>query len=265
MKKTLVPRAQPPPTTQVRSTKRTPPPPAKKETPPVPAAAPEKKKDTKVVDAAKKAEETMEKFNEEEKVERERMRNKNNQNVLSGEIDWYQYLQPKDTRDVDSCAELDAYNHSVYEHNNAMLPKVNELQKKLGLPPKKLDPPTKYVPRAKMEYEKMLFDESFRVLAGIKYLAKREIYPVRDYETEESYKLADDIAQKEEIARKVAEAGDAGIDISAAVGRGHTNNCTCENRWDGESETCFGTVARLRWKRLEDHHFLRPRVVPDSY
>lgn len=257
MKKTLVPNKTYVPRQKqqqapIRSTKPTP-------------TAPEKKKTSKAVEASKVAEETLNKLKNEEDLERERMRNKNNQNVLGGEVDWYQYLQPKDTRDIDSCAELDAYNHSVYEHNNAMLPRVNELLKKLGLPPKKLDPPTKYVPRAKMEYEKMLFDESFRVLAGIKFLAKREIYPVKDYETEMSYEKADEIAFEEEIARQVTNAGDEGVDISAAVGRGHTNNCTCENRWDGESETCFGTVARIRWKKMDDHHFLRPRVVPESY
>ena len=227
---------------------------------------PEKKRPaSKVVEAAKKAEETLDLLKEQEDIEQERVRNKTNNNVLSGELDWLQYLKPKDTRDISSCADLDAYNHGVYQHNNAMLPKVNELLVKLGLPKKTLDPPTKYVPNARAEYEKMLFDESFRVLAGVKYLAKRDIFPERDYKTEESYIMADNIAYEEEIKRKVEEATDEGIDISAAAGSGHKNNCTCENRWDGEDERCVGLGVRVRWKRLKDHHFLRPRVIPEVY
>ena len=250
-------------TTSGKNVKTTKPPPtAKKVTPPPPAAAPTP---SKVIEASKKVDETLALLREQEALEQERVKNKTNTKVLSGEIDWYQYLQPKDTRDIKACAELDEYNHGVYEHNNAMLPKVNELLKKLGLPQKKLDPPTAYVPRARAEYEKMLFDENFRVLHGIKFLAQRNIFPVRDYVIEESFVKADAIAFQEEIDRLIEQAGDNGIDISAAVGSGHKANCTCNNRWDGKSERCIGEGVRVRWKTMKDHHFLRPRISMESY
>lgn len=189
------------------------------------------------------------------------------QKVASGEIDWLQYLTPKDTRDIDACAELDEYNHNVFQHNNAMLPKVNALLTKLGKDKMRANPPTKYVPIAVRKYEEMLFDDNFRVMAGVKYLAKRDIFPERDYVTEEGAALADDIAEKEEIVRliEVGSSGGGGVDITAAVGVGHRDNCTCENRWDGVSERCIGEGVRVKWVRTKGHHFLRPCVAPKSY
>jgi len=220
---------------------------------------------SKIVAATKAAEETLAKLKNEEIIEAARVRGSAEQKVLGGELDWLQFLAPSDTRNIDSCAEIDNYNYSVFQHNNAMLPRVNELLVKLGLPKTRVNPPTKYVPIARQKYEEMLFDENFRVMAGIKYLADRDIFPVKDYEIVESYKKADDIAEKEEVSRLILEAGDLGIDISGSAGKAHAENCTCENRWDGSSERCVGEGVRMRWRRGKDHHFLRARIFPEQF
>lgn len=222
----------------------------------------------KVVEAAKLAEERMKKLKEIEAEEAERARGEAEQKVLSGDIDWLQYLRPMDTTDIEECAKMDKYNHGVFQHNNAMLPKVNELQKKLGREPMRVDAPPKYVPIARRKYEEMLWESSFRVMGAIFYLAERDIFPLRDYaqtEMDSLPKKADEIAREEEIARRIEDAGDEGIDIAPAAGNGHAENCTCENRWDGESERCIGEGVRVRWRTLKDHHFLRPRIVPEKY
>ena len=174
-------------------------------------------------------------------------------------------MKPHDTRDFDDCRKIDTYNRSVFEHNNAMLPKVNELLRKLGRNTMNCDAPPKHLPIAKAKYEDLLFNDEFRMLKGIEYLAQGGIYPVKDYEITDAPEMADDDAEKREISRLVEDAGDEYIDISPAVGITHKSNCTCENRWDGVSERCVGEGVRLRWRRLKDHHFLRPRMVPEKY
>jgi hypothetical protein len=220
----------------------------------------------KVVDAAMSASTTLQQIKDSEALEAERAKMDSQKKLAGGELKWYQYLTPADTRDIQQCAELDEYNHSVFQSNNAMLERVNQLMSELGKEKVRLNPPTKYVPIATAKYEEMLFDDSFRVMAGIKFLAERQIYPIRDYPIELSYERADKIAEDEEIKRLV-EAGEqsGGIDISSVAGRGHKDNCTCENRWDGRSERCRGDGLRFRWKRAKGHHFLRPRIVPETY
>jgi hypothetical protein len=244
------------------------PPRAKVKADPEPTAP---KKESKVLKAASKAEETLRKIKEDEEMERQRAKNIQETKVHGGELDWRQYLKPHDIKNFDDCQKIDQYNHAVYQFNNAMLPRVNELMKKLGLNPKHCDAPTKYVPIYKANYEKMLFNDEFRLLKAIEYLARREKYPIRDYRLGDEAEVkavpvqADDIAMEEEIQRLVTHYGEEGIDISVAAGKGHKNNCTCENRWDGRSERCMGEGIRLRWRKLKDHHFLRPRVVAEKY
>lgn len=230
-----------------------------------------KKEDSKVLKAASRAEETLQKIRDDEELERQRVKNIQETKIEGGELDWRQYLKPMDIRNFEDCQKIDEYNYAVYQFNNAMLPRVNVLMKKLGLNTKHCEAPTKYVPIFKANYEKMLFNDEFRLLKGIEFLAIREIYPLRDYPLaeEEDQKAvpikADDIAMQEEIERIIAEYGEEGIDISGAVGATHKINCTCENRWDGRSERCMGEGVRLRWRKLKDHHFLRPRIIPEKY
>lgn len=225
-----------------------------------------------VISAAVRAQETLERLREEERVEEERARDDASRHVLSGELAWQHYLEPPDTRNIDDCIAIDKYNHSVFMHNNAMLERVNALLADLSLPEKRCDPPPKFAQNAKALYEKMMWNDEFRLLQAIVFLAKRDIFIVRDYnmETDEDAaavpKRADAIAEQEFIAATIESSKeDGGVDISTAVGINHALNCTCENRWDGESERCIGNGVRIRWKRLTTHHFLRPCVVPEKY
>jgi hypothetical protein len=188
--------------------------------------------------------------------------------VLSGEIDWLQYLSPKDLTNLEECRRLDKYNDSVFEHNNVMLPKVNELLPKLGQPKYTLHPPPKYLPVAQQKYEKMLFNHEFRILRSVEWLYEKGKIAVKDYRLIEGPKLADMIAEKEYIQEQIEQVSSGkitGIDITDAVGRSHIGNCTCNNLWDGESERCMGEGLRIRWKRVNGHHFLRPRIEPETY
>jgi hypothetical protein len=233
--------------------------------PPTPAA----REPSKVIAASVRAKETLEKIEEEERVEAARARDEASRHLLAGELKWERYLKPNDTRNLDDCIAIDKYNHSVFQHNNAMLPRINELLVSLGQPEQRCDPPPNFATAASAHYEKMLFNEEFRLLQAIIFLAKRNIFIVRDYNTDTDEnaaavpKRADDIAQQEYIAEILASG--KGVDISTAVGVNHALNCTCENRWDGVSERCMGEGVRIRWKRMKTHHFLRPCVVPEKY
>ena len=248
------------------------PPPAKKnaraEKPP-PAEEPANKKESKVLKEASKAKQTLDQIKADEAEERARVMGEAEQKISGGDMAWLQYLRPQDVTNTDECAKMDKYNHSVFQHNNAQLPRINELMRALGRPVVRVDQPPKYLAIAKAKYEELLFNDEFRVLKAIEYLAERELYPLRDYEELiEAPKIADERAREEEIARIVQLAQDEGdglIDISGAVGSTHKNNCTCENRWDGQSERCVGEGVRLRWRTLKDHHFLRPRIIPEKY
>ena len=223
------------------------------------------KKKSEVMEAAAQSKEKLKKIEEEEAQEREDALNARNRHVLSGEISWKQYLKPPDTRDLQSCIDIDKYNQGVFEHNNVMLPKVNELMRQLGRPKMQIEPPLKYKPIHLAKYEEMLFNPEFRSLKGIEFLAEREKYPVRDYSIEYAAVTADKLAMEEEIKRLVEEAGEEGIDISAAAHSSHKQNCSCENRWDGVSERCKGEGIRLRWRPAKNHHFLRPKIYPEKY
>jgi hypothetical protein len=188
------------------------------------------------------------------------------QKIADDRVAWLQYLRPTDVSDPKECAKMDEYNYSVFQHNNAMLPRINELMKALGRPVVRCDAPPKYLAVAKAKYEDLLFNDEFRVLKGIEYLAQRQIYPLLNYESlVDAPKIADDRAEEEEIQRLISAAREENIDISAAVGSTHKANCTCDNRWDGTSERCVGQGVRVRWRRLKDHHFLRPRIIPEKW
>ena len=233
---------------------------------PKPKGKTEVRKESKVLSEAVKAEDTLKKIKEDEIKERERIMGETEQKITGGELAWLQYLRPSDVRNPEECAKMDEFNYSAYQHNNAMLPRINELLKALGRPPQRCDAPQKYLQQAKAKYEEMLFNKEFRVLKGIEYLAKRDVHAVKDYkDLNDAPTLADNIAEKEEIERLISTMGDDLIDISAVVGSTHKNNCSCENRWDGVSERCVGEGVRIRWRRLKDHHFLRPRIIPEKY
>ncbi len=233
-------------------------PPGKK----APAAPPQK-----AVTAAAKAEATLQKIREDERREYERVKGDSEQKVLGAEIGWLQYQDLKETQtsDMDECIRIDEYNYSVFQHNNAMAAKINELMEKLGRPTVRVTAPPRYAAISRAKYEEMMFTDDFRMIAAVEYLGKRGICAVRDYAMADAPDMADTMEEKSEIERLVREAGDGGIDISGAAGSTHKNNCTCENRWDGVSERCVGGGVRMRWRRMQDHHFLRPRIIPEKH
>ena len=186
--------------------------------------------------------------------------------MLSGELDWRQYLRPKDTSDLNECRQIDEYNQGVFEFNNAQLPKINELLVKLGYQKYRLDAPFKSLPIARKKYEEMLFNPEFRVIKAVEYLASADPpkYPKRDYELRDGPTLADQVAEEVEKAR-ICSTHNNEIDITVTAGPGHVHNCTCDNKWDGTSERCIGHGVRVRWSRAAGHHFLRPRLEPEVY
>lgn len=221
----------------------------------------------KQAEQRKKAKEELDVIIEEEEEEEKQAGPKS---LLTGEIDWLQYLEPKknELTDIEKCRELDAYNETVYEHNSAMLPKVNLLLSKLAMREHKLSAPPKYSAIARKKYEEMLFNKEFRILRAIEYLYEHGKIAVKDYRLVDGPKLADSVAETiyvEEQLKPVRSGDVAGIDISDTVGSSHKNNCTCNNLWDGESKRCMGEGLRIRWARQPGHHFLRPIVVPESY
>lgn len=234
-------------------------PPAKP--PAKPTVAP---KESDVLKAMREAKETVKAISESD-AEAARGFTASANKLLAGEMDWKQYLAPADTSNIDECARIDEYNQSVFEFNNAMAPKINELMKKLGRDVVRVTAPTKFKATALQKKEAMLFNPEFRILAGVQYLAERGKFPERDYSIYDAPTEADAIAAKEEAARLVAAGGPTGIDITKAVGAGHAKNCSCENRWDGESERCIGQGVRVRWRKTKAHHFLRPVIEPEQY
>lgn len=233
------------------------------------AASAASEKSKKAVSAAKDVEEHLKKLSESsDRSEEEAARQRHEQRVLGGDIEWLQYRKPANLTDIDQCMQVDKYNRDVFENNNANLERVNGLQRKLGLNKINIEAPPKYTPIARAKYEEMLKDESFCIMSAIFYLAKRDVLPEKDYkqaDIETLPKRAADIAFREECDRKVAVAGDEGIDITPAVGSAHKKHCTCENLWDGVSERCIGEGVRIRWRRGRTHHFLRPVVVVETY
>lgn len=187
-----------------------------------------------------------------------------NRALLSGELDWKLYLKPKDVLDLDDCRRVDAFNEGIYEYNNAMLPRINELMKKVNGGQAKLEAPPKYAHMAQQKIRERMFTPEYRMLGAVKFLAKRNLFAERDYSLLDGPRLADDIAQREEIERRTASSAQL-VDITDAVGRAHTKNCTCELKWDGKSERCVGMGARLRWRRKKFHHFDAPDIEPETY
>lgn len=233
---------------------------------PTPTAPPERRpKSSEIIEAVKSASQLLDEIAEEELQERQKAFANSQRRVTGGSLDWKQYLRPKNQTDVDECRLIDAYNNDVYEHNNSMAPQINELLKKLGYPTKNVEAPQKYTAIALNKREEVLWNPEFRIIAGVEWLGNRDVFPVRDYEVAEAPSVADAKAQAEEIARLVEAADDEGIDITRAVGLGHQDNCTCDNRWDGTSERCIGNGVRLRWRRQKNHHFLRPAIVPETF
>lgn len=185
-----------------------------------------------------------------------------NRALLSGELDWKQFLKPKDLLDLEDCRRIDQFNEGLYEYNNSMLPRINELREKMGETKFRLDAPPKYAHMAQRKIREKMWTPEYRMLGATKFMAARKKYAGRDYELNDGPALADALAEEEEIRRLVARGP---IDITDTVGKAHVKNCTCELKWDGKSERCFGTGARLRWKRHAEHHFEAPRVVPETY
>lgn len=248
----------PPRATKVPNTRRPPAPqpqPVKKTTTP-PQPQPD------AIAAMKNVEKTLEQLREEERREGFA---KASTKVMDTDWGWKMYIKPPDTTNIEECARVDEYNLSIQEYNNASAPKINDLMKLLGRPSVSVDPPPKYKAIALRKKEEMLFDKNFRIMMGVQFLAERQIYPVRDYEIYDAPIKADEVAAQEEARRLISAAGEVGIDISKVVGTGHANNCTCENKWDGESERCMGGGIRLQWRKMKNHHFLRPVIQPEQY
>ncbi len=188
----------------------------------------------------------------------------------STEIKWLQYLSPpKDMKDdLVQCRKTDEYNEGVYEHNSAMLEKVNDLLRSMGYRDHKLHPPPRFLPQAKKQYEKVLFDPNFRVLRAIEWLYEKGLIAVKDYKLVDGPEIADRLAAEDLIAslcEPVQTGKELGIDITDTAGQNHKQGCTCNNLWDGTSERCLGNGLRVRWKRSPGHHFLRPLVEPETY
>jgi len=230
--------------------------------PPPSHAAPTPKKTSDVLKAVREAGQTVEELRS---VEAKKGFKAASTKLLAGEMDWKHYLAPADKSNIEECGRIDEYNQSVFEFNNAMAPKVNELMKKLGRDTVRVMAPTKYKATALQRKEEMLFNPEFRILAGVQFLAERDKYPERDYEMYDAPTVADDIAADEEAKRLIDKAGSVGIDIAKCVGVGHAKNCTCENRWDGTSERCIGEGVRVRWRKTKAHHFLRPVIEPEQH
>lgn len=184
--------------------------------------------------------------------------------LLAGELDWKQYIKPAADKvtDLDACLRIDQLNEGIYEYNNAMLPRINELLKKMGAMSQKLNPAPRYAHTARQKILERMYTDEYRMLACVEFLYARGKHAVRDYKLIDGPRLADDIARDEEIARQVS-AGP--VDITDAVGRAHTKTCTCGLRWDGTSERCMGMGARLRWVVQPTHHFERPNVKPETF
>ena len=181
--------------------------------------------------------------------------------LSSNEIDWKQYLKPNDVNDLEDCKHIDEFNIGVFEYNNSMLPKVNELFQKMRMPRYKLEAAPLYYPTAKKQYDKLIREENFRMLAAVKYLAPHGKLAIRDYELSDGPAMADAIAEAEAIAKQSRKP----VDITEAAGLNHKMNCTCDNKWDGKSERCVGQGVRVRWTRGTTHHFLQPCVKPEVY
>ena len=217
------------------------------------------------IHATKQARSDLESLEKEEKVESQQIKQDKERELLPGELDWKIYLIPQDKTNLEECKRIDLYNEGSFQANNHALPRINDLLDRLGIARKKSEPPARYYATAKMEWEKMLFDANFRIMRAVEYLFERQKIAIQHYALVDGPALADDMAEQEEIGRIIEESGQEGIDITDAVGGGHAKNCTCENLWDGKAERCFGQGARIKWKRLNGHHFLRPRVAPESY
>lgn len=183
--------------------------------------------------------------------------------LLSDKLDWKRYLQPQNVHDCEECKRIDDFNSGIWEYNNSMLPRINELLEKMGYTRHKLEAPPKYYPIAVRKYNELIREEKFRMLKAIEFLAERGKLAIKDYKIVEGPVLADDIAEREEIERLVSKGV---IDIREAAGVNHSPiNCTCENKWDGKSERCIGEGVRVRWARQKTHHFLHPCVKPEVY
>lgn len=216
------------------------------------------------VERKKEAAKKLEEVEEETKQDAEQEKRKERA-VLGGDLDWKMFLKPGDVTDLEECRRVDEFNQGVYEHNNSMLPKINELLIKLGMQKMRLDPPPRWYPVALRKWEEAIWAPEFRILEGQKFLwEQREKLPFRDYVLEEAPKLADDLAEELAIQAQIRD-NPAGVDITDAAGRKHASICTCECLWDGQSERCLGQGVRVRWKREKDHHFLKPSVVPECY
>jgi hypothetical protein len=184
-----------------------------------------------------------------------------NRALLSGELDWKRCLEPANPLDIEDCVRIDQFNEGVYEYNNSMLPRINELLRKMGYTPHKLQQPPKYAHAARQKKRQLMDTPEYRMLAAVKFLAKRDKYAERDFDLMNGPTLADEIAEREEIERLIAQGP---IDITDAVGKAHGINCTCDLRWDGRSERCVAGPGgiRLRWARGKKHHFEAPEVKP---
>jgi hypothetical protein len=193
-----------------------------------------------------------------------------NRALLSGELDWKRYLKPRERAEFSAfeeylaeCKRIDEFNRSTWEYNNSMLPKINDLRAKMGETKYKLDAPPQYYSKAYNDYLRIINEETYRIIHAVEFLYKRDKLAIRDYALKDGPVLADQLAEEEEIKRRVSS--DQLIDITEAAGINHCLNCTCNNKWDGKSARCIGEGIRLNWVREKQHHFQHPKVKPEVH
>lgn len=96
-----------------------------------------------------------------------------------------------------------------------------------------------------------------KVLRAGLWLRERGKVPVLDYDQERAVEFADDLAFREELARRLAEGGPHKF-------YGHSCDDECSG-WDGESAHCACGSRRVAWVASDFHSFEKPSVYAEAY
>jgi hypothetical protein len=167
---------------------------------------------------------------------------------------------PSDVFNQKCCAEIDKRNYAIIEHNKyitsllSLFTKAHDCGTSAGqitLPPT----PDSMVLSREKKIKSTLSDKYMSMMLAITYLAKRDRYAIKDYNLDGIIDLANEIAFREEIDRKIREGGSKGVKFRI-VGSG-----VAPTYWSGIDGEPDQLNRKVKWEKGSNHSFINPHAT----
>lgn len=166
---------------------------------------------------------------------------------------------PTLTLDTSACAAADKANLSIQRHNRFLASLLSLFVKQNGCsvsaghvtqPP----PPINLTETRVQRIKDLLADKHASTVLAVRYLAERNLYCMKDYDIADAVSTANDVAFKEEVAKKLAQAGPKGI-------RFRIKGAGPFATWSGNSDERDNRGRRVKFEADKYHTFLSPDVA----